>query len=119
MTTPPRKRKKGMSLGRNLRRLLEKMRNTRNRIPEARVTLICTRSKGLIPASNNAFPAVPDEAHIKAAMTTHRYPFAELLFPGLKSLSLTRYYQVPVAWSIKIPCPWQNQGTGDQSLSRQ
>jgi hypothetical protein len=54
---------------------------------EARVTLICTRAKGLIPASNNAFPAVPDEAHIKAAMTTHRYPFAELVFPVIKSLS--------------------------------
>jgi hypothetical protein len=76
-----------MSLGLSLRRFLEKMRNTTNRVPEARVTLICTRSKGLIPASNNAFPAVPDEPHIKGAITTHRYPFAELLFPGLKSLS--------------------------------
>jgi hypothetical protein len=95
MTTPPRNRKKGMSLGRIRRRFLERIRNTINMMDAASVTLICTRSKGLIPASNNAFPAVPDEAHIKAAMTTHRYPFAGLLFPGLKSLSsLGRYYQV-------------------------
>jgi hypothetical protein len=65
-------RKNGMSLGRRMRRSFEKRRNTRSRIPEARVTLICTRSKGLIPASNKAFPAVPDDAHIKAAVTTHR-----------------------------------------------
>ena len=38
-------------------------------------------------------------------MTTHRYPFAELLFPGLKSLSsLGRYYQV--RWMVnKNPLP--------------
>jgi hypothetical protein len=67
------------------------MRDTIRIMTEARVTLICTRSKGLIPASNNAFPAVPDDPHIKAATMTHKYPFAELLFPGLKSHSLGRY----------------------------
>ena len=90
-------------------------------MPEARVTLICTRSKGLIPASNNAFPAVPDDAHIKAAVTTHKYPLAELLFPGLKSLSLLgRYYQVPIGWSIKIPCPSDSRkDRGLDNLARQ
>jgi hypothetical protein len=97
MTTLPKSRKNGMSLARNRRRSFEKMRKTMKIIAEARATLICARSKGLIPASNNAFPAVPDEAHIKAAVTTHRYPLTALLFPSLKNFSLLRrYYQVLV-----------------------
>ena len=55
---------------------------------EASMTLICASSKGLIAASNNAFPAVPDDAYVKAAMRTHRYPFAGVFFPVLKSRSL-------------------------------
>ncbi len=39
-----------------------------------RVTLIRMRSNGAIPERNRAFPAVPEEAHISAAVMTHRYP---------------------------------------------
>jgi hypothetical protein len=39
---------------------------------EARVTLICTKSRALTPPSNKALPAVPEEAHIMAPVMTQR-----------------------------------------------
>ena len=42
------------------------------KIADESVTRIWTNSKGVIPASNRAFPAVPDEAHIIEATTTER-----------------------------------------------
>ena len=45
-----------------------------------KVTRTCTSSKGVIPVSKRAFPAVPEEAHIKAAAMMHIYPFVACIW---------------------------------------
>jgi hypothetical protein len=39
---------------------------------DAKVDLTCTTSKGIILPANRAFPTVPDEAHMIAAVITAR-----------------------------------------------
>jgi hypothetical protein len=80
MNTPPNREKNKILRGVTFRSAGLNARRVMIRIKEARVTRVWTRIKGDMPALKRDFPTVPQEAHMRAAAITQRYPFAEFDF---------------------------------------
>ncbi|OPZ59562.1 MAG: hypothetical protein BWY87_00943 [Deltaproteobacteria bacterium ADurb.Bin510] len=70
MTTKPRARKLGRSAGLILKSGRRNAANKTRSSPAAMVTRACTSSAGCMPPLKRYLPAVPEQAHRKAAAVT-------------------------------------------------